>query len=193
MEIPTSCEPGSVVPSFRYASTSGKVFKGRLYADGEGCFTMTDLYKSRFETSGGVLYPKGPVFALDENNDIIEEGDAVTGKWLLTAELYVTGGAIFYCKGTGVGGDCDELRIQSTGEDDWYEVRGHGGSLYFEDTVVTSWDTPNKEPQAEYEGGRSFLNCISEKLTEDDCEGNAKNEMGECRMVSVESVRPCGR
>ncbi len=150
---------------------------------------MTDLYYWRgFESSGGVLSPKGPIYELDENNDIVTTVDSteptVTGKWLLTAELYMTNGAIFYCKGGDAGGDCDELRIQSTGEDDWYEVRGHGGSLYFEDTVVTSWDTPNKEPQATYEGGRSFLNCISEKLTGEDCDGNAKNEMGECRMVS---------
>ncbi len=65
------------------------------------------------------------------------------------------------------------------------QVRGHGGSLYFEDTVVTSWDTPNKAPQEEYEGGRSFLNCVSEKLTGETCDGNAKNDRGECRMVSL--------
>ena len=59
--------------------------------------------------------------------------------------------------------------------------------MYFEDTVVTSWDTPNKEPQETYEGGRSFLNCVSEYLTGDDCEGNAKNDMGECRMDLINS------
>ncbi|CAM9590634.1 unnamed protein product, partial [Hapterophycus canaliculatus] len=81
-----------------------------------------------------------------------------------------------------IGGDCDELRIQSTGSDDYHEVRGHGGSLYFENTIVTSWDTPNNEPQEVHENGRSFLNCVSEKLTGETCDGAAKNEMGECRM-----------
>eukprot|EP00752_Nemacystus_decipiens_P009061 g8090.t1 len=191
MEIPTSCTPGNV-PTFRYASTSGQVSKGRLYAESEGCFTMTDIYNWRgTESSGGILSSKGPIYQLDDSGDIVdpvgEIGDPVTGKWLLTAELYMTNGAIFYCKGASAGGDCDELRIQSTGSDDWYEVRGHGGSLYFEDTVVTSWDTPNNAPQAEYEGGRSFLNCVSEKLTGDVCEGSAKNEMGECRMDLINS------
>ena len=64
------------------------------------------------------------------------------------------------------------------------KVRGYGGSLYFEDTVVTSWDTNTKTPQEVHEDGRSYLNCVSEYLTGETCEGNAKNDMGECRMVS---------
>lgn len=71
------------------------------------------------------------------------------------------------------------------------QIRGHGGNLYFENTVVTSWDTPNREPQEKYEGGRSFLNCLSEKQIGTTC---AKNEMGECRMVGrVSSVRKIPR
>ncbi|CAN0533712.1 unnamed protein product, partial [Scytosiphon promiscuus] len=44
---------------------------------------------------------------------------SLTNRWLLAAELYVTGGGIFYCRGSNIGGDCDELRIQSTGSDDF--------------------------------------------------------------------------
>ena len=47
----------------------------------------------------------------------------VTKKWLLEAELYITDGATFYCKGGTAGGDCDALRIRSTGPEDFYEVR----------------------------------------------------------------------
>eukprot|EP00752_Nemacystus_decipiens_P009493 g8487.t1 len=191
MTIPTSCDSDSV-PTFRYAASSGKVGKGRLYAESEGCFTMTDIYNWRgTQSSGGVLSSKGPIYQLDDNGDIVdpvgEIGEPVTGKWLLAAELYMTNGAIFYCKGSSAGGDCDELRIQSNGPDDWYEVRGHGGSLYFEDTLVTSWDTTVKQPQEDYEEGRSFLNCVSEKLTGETCDGQAKNEMGECRMDIINS------
>lgn len=67
------------------------------------------------------------------------------------------------------------------------KVRGHGGSMYFSHTVVTSWDTPNKKPQETYEGGRSFLNCVSEKLTGETCDGKAKNDEGECRMDIINS------
>jgi len=63
-------------------------------------------------------------------------------------------GGIFYCIGTDAGGDCDELRIQSTGPTDFHQIRGHGGSLYFKSTLVTSWDTPNKRPQEVHEGGK---------------------------------------
>eukprot|EP00752_Nemacystus_decipiens_P017643 g15814.t1 len=188
---PSDCE-SSVLPEFRYAASSGKVGKGRLYAQTPGCFTMTDIYNWRgTQSSGGVLSSKGPIYQLDDNGDVVDPvgaiGEPVTGKWLLAAELYMTNGSIFYCTGSSAGGDCDELRIQSTGPEDWYEVRGHGGSLYFEDTLVTSWDTPNKRPQEVHEEGRSFLNCVSEKLTNVTCDGQAKNDRGECRMDIINS------
>ena len=146
---------------------------------------MTDLYQARVESDGWT--PKGPIYILDEDNDIDYAPTAFTGKWLLTAELYIRKGAVFYCKGTDIDGDCDELRIQSTGSDDYHEVRGHGGSLYFENTLVTSWDTPNKQPQEDYEGGRSFLNCVSEYESDDTCIGQPKNDYGECRMDIINS------
>ncbi|CAN0456560.1 unnamed protein product, partial [Hapterophycus canaliculatus] len=42
--------------------------------------------------------------------------------------------------GSASGGDCDALRIKST-ETEFFNLRGHGGSLDFLDTIVTSWDT----------------------------------------------------
>lgn len=48
---------------------------------------------------------------------------------------------------------------------------------------VTSWDTHAGTVREEYEGGRSYISCVSEILDGEDCEGNAKNDMGECRMV----------
>lgn len=62
------------------------------------------------------------------------------------------------------------------------QIRGHGGNLYFENTIVTSWDTDSRKPQEEFKNGRSYLNCLSEKLTGTTC---AKDDMGECRMVSA--------
>eukprot|EP00752_Nemacystus_decipiens_P013622 g12080.t1 len=185
MKISDSCELS--LPDFNWAEGSG--VNGRMYADGTdvnggGCFTMTDLYNFRGEWSDGT--PKGPVYVLDDDNNVDYDPDGFTGKWLLTSELYVTGGATFYCRGTDVGGDCDELRIESMGSDAYHEIRGHGGNLYFENTVVTSWDTSAKEPQETYEDGRSFLNCVSERDIEDhDCIDTS--EMGECRMDIINS------
>lgn len=74
-----------------------------------------------------------------------------------------------------------------------WQIRGYGGNLYFENTVVTSWDTPEKTVQEVYNGGRSFVTCISEVIDDDDeiCSGSnesscttcAVQDMGECRMV----------
>ncbi|CAM9195373.1 unnamed protein product, partial [Ectocarpus sp. 8 AP-2014] len=182
MTIPTTCAASAGLPPFRYAASTG--VNGRLYAEGEGCFTITDLYNFRLESDGSA---KGPIYNLDDSYNIVLNPNVLSNKWLLTAELHITGGAVFYCRGSSIGGDCDELRIQSTGPTDFHEVRAHGGSMYFESTIVTSWDTPNKTPQATYVGGRSFLNCVSEKLTGEVCVGQAKNEMGECRMDIINS------
>ena len=153
--------------------------------EGEGCATIGQLYKLRCERDGWT--PKGPIYILDENNDIDLNPLAITGKWLVTADVYVRTGAVFYCRGSEIGGDCDELRIQSTGPKDFHEIRGHGGSLYFSHTLVTSWDTPSKEPQEEYEGGRSYLNCVSEFESAVNCTGQPLNDFGECRMDIISS------
>lgn len=51
---------------------------------------------------------------------------------------------------------------------------------------MTSWDVDGRKPQETYKSGRSFVRCVSEVLTgADTC---AKNNMGECRMVSECSV-----
>eukprot|EP00903_Cladosiphon_okamuranus_P017355 g15989.t1 len=178
MTIPTSCELST--PEFRFDGDTG--IGGRMYASGEGCFTMTDLYDFQEKESNG--RSKGPVYVLDDDDEVDLNPDSFTGKWLLTSELHITGGGTLYCRGTSIGGDCNELRIESTGPDAYHEVRGHGGNLYFENTVVTSWDTPNKMPQEEHKGGRSFLNCISERKIGTTC---AKNDMGECRMDIINS------
>lgn len=57
---------------------------------------------------------------------------------------------------------------------------------------VTSWDTEAGTEQTTYEGGRSFINCVSEQTFDgEDCDGIAKNDMGECRMVSFVSRPGC--
>ncbi|CAM9775659.1 unnamed protein product, partial [Sphacelaria rigidula] len=139
-----------------------------------GCGTLSGIYAA---------YPDGPVKVLDEDDN--EVGGDPTGYWLLTSSLFVYDGAVFQCHGVSDGGDCDVLRIQSDGSDDFHEVRGHGGSLSFYGTKVTSWDTDAGEQQKSYSGGRSFINCVSEVMSENaDC---AKNDLGECRMDIINS------
>ena len=138
-------------------------------AESAGCFTMTDIYNWRGTVStGGVVSSRGPIYQLDDDGDIVDPvgaiGEAVTGKWLLTAELYMTNGAIFYCKGSSAGGDCDELRIQSTGSDDYYEVRAGDGVCCMDDEGfghsllhLNSFEFKRRETNAEKEFGYSLL------------------------------------
>lgn len=67
-------------------------------AEGKGCFTMTDLYNFRGEWNDGKS--KGPVFVLGDDNNVDYYPDSFTGKWLLTSELYVTGGGtkVYLCR-----------------------------------------------------------------------------------------------
>lgn len=56
---------------------------------------MTDLYNFRGAWATGEV--KGPVFVLDDDDEVDSDATEVTGKWLLTAELYVTGGGKERC------------------------------------------------------------------------------------------------
>ena len=118
--------------SIRYASTSN-----RIYVESEkpgGCITLDEIYNS-FEK-------KSPLSKLQ------------SGIWLLTSDLYVTGGSTLNILGT----------------------------LYFDETRVISWDDAIDGPDEDYENGRSYVNCLSEMTTGETCKGFAKNDMGECRM-----------
>ncbi|CAM9415772.1 unnamed protein product, partial [Sphacelaria rigidula] len=129
-----------------------------------GCVTLSDIYE-----------------ADDDDNVLNKPGQEATGRWLLTTDLYVLDGIILMVWGSESYGDADVLRLEST-DANYINLRGYGGSLSFAHTVVTSWDTHAGTVREEYEGGRSYISCVSEILDGEDCEGNAKNDMGECRM-----------
>ncbi len=64
---------------------------------------MTDLYQTRVESDGWTA--KGPIYVLNPvTNDIILTPTAFTGRWLITSDLYVTGGAcVLLCPWLRVG------------------------------------------------------------------------------------------
>ena len=59
-------------------------------AEGTGCFTMSDLYDFNGEGDDGKS--NGPVYVLNEDDEVDLYPSTFTGKWLLTSELWVTGG-----------------------------------------------------------------------------------------------------
>lgn len=82
---------------------------------------MTDLYNFRGTEKDGSS--KGPVYILDDEGTKLDIPSGITNNWLLAAELYITGGGVFYCKGISAEGDCNQLRIQSTNSTDFHEVK----------------------------------------------------------------------
>lgn len=94
---------------------------------------MTDLYNFRGEENTGES--KGPIYVLDGTSKVDVPGGKFTNKWLLEAELYIVDGAVFYCKGSGAGGDCDELRIESTGPNAFHEASHLLNKRYYPKTL----------------------------------------------------------
>ncbi|CAM9946003.1 unnamed protein product [Ascophyllum nodosum] len=180
MTIPSSCNIG--LPSIRFVDSTGS--NGRVYVEGDGCVTMTDIYEA-LKAQEDYWGSKGVIGVLDSRGHLKSNPSRYTNKWLLNCDLYILDGAVFYCRGSNIGGDCDELRIHSGSKH--FELRGHGGSLYFESTEVTSWDTSNKRPKESYGSGRSFICCLSEKAGDETCKGASDEYYGECRMDIINS------
>lgn len=125
----------------------------------------------------------GPLYVLDDSDEVV--GGTPTGRWLLDRNLRIVDGVTLSVHGTSIGGDADVLRIKSTSSE-FYEVRGYGGSLSFQSTKVTSWDTGSGS-EREWDGdGRSFINCVTQFDDSEiwDCDGRSNQQWGECRMVS---------
>lgn len=53
---------------------------------------MTDLYRFLGTWNDGKA--RGPVYILNADNEVDEYATDVTGKWLLTADLRITGGGM---------------------------------------------------------------------------------------------------
>lgn len=95
---------------------------------------MTDIYQSLLGEDGT---NNGPLFILDDDDNVLDEpGQAVTGRWMLSADLYVQSGVTLVVWGTEWDGDVDVLRLDSN-PSYFYNLRGYGGSLSFFHTKVS--------------------------------------------------------
>ncbi|CAM9601879.1 unnamed protein product [Pylaiella littoralis] len=160
-----------------------------------GCLTLTMLYDWLATEPTDV--PTGMLYTVDTTTEFAVESTTAeaTGVWLLDTSIEVTNGVIFEIKGTGVGGDCDELKLSSTVKK-WNRVMGYGGNLDIESTYIRSWDAEKSKDHIfkdsdDGSSPRSFLNCVSEvciAFPDEDCEGTSQNDMGECRMDIIDST-----
>lgn len=140
LSAPASADTTCSAANVRWAETSG-----RIYVSGAATCSLTDLR--------GHLPDSAPLTLVDAPNKI----------WLLGADLQVEQGATLAIEGSAVGGDVDELRLESDNVPDGYvEIRAEWGNLVFRSTRVTSWEAAAAGPDTEVETyGRAFIRALS--------------------------------
>ena len=88
------------------------------------------------------------------------------GVWQLRANLIVQDGAQLVLHGTAIGGDVDQLRLQSNNSTDtnrFVFISADWGSISIQNTSIASWDDAVGGPDTEYEiYGRAFINVRSQ-------------------------------
>ena len=133
----------------------------RIYAEAEkrgGCISLSEISEN---------IANSPLYSLGDNT------------WNLDSDLYIEDGVTLNVIG-------EELRLLSNSET-IVNLRGHGGSLYFDEARVISWDDSKNGPDENQDDGRSYISCISEVLTGETCIGNAKNDI--CLLYTSPSPR----
>lgn len=79
----------------------------------------------------------GPLYVLDSDNNVLNGArQEITGRWILTSDLYIQDGVTLLLWGIGWGGDADVLRLEST-PSTFLNLRGYGGHLSFFHIVVS--------------------------------------------------------
>ncbi len=91
--------------------------------------------------------------------------EVTPGVWHLRANLIVENGAHLVLHGTGIGGDVNELRLQSNNTADtnrFVFIGADWGSISIRSTSISSWDDATREPDIEYATyGRAFIGVRS--------------------------------
>jgi len=152
----------SVEVSVRFSSSSD-----RLYVEATepgGCISPSEIYNS-FNGSKTA----SPLYSLE------------TGVWNLDSDFYIEDGVTLVLIGKERGGEVDELRMLSNNEK-FVNLRGHGGNILMDGTKVFSWNNYTQSVDENQDDGRAYISCLSEKLSEETCDGAAKKDMGECRL-----------
>jgi parallel beta-helix repeat protein len=136
--------------TFRWASASH-----RIYVTGPGSATLSDIKAA---------LPGAPLARVNSPG---QASTALPPKsiWYLGANLFVENGAQLKLYGPAIGGDVDELRLQSDNSpvtNSYVELRADWGWLDIRNIKITSWDSAAGGPDTEYETkGRAFIRVRS--------------------------------
>src|SRR6266542_823302 len=130
--------------TFRWAASSY-----RIYVTGPGSAMLSDLKAA---------LPNAPLTQV------------APGVWHLRADLQVENGATLVLYGTKIGGDVNQLRLQSNNSlttDNVVSITTDWGNIDFRSTSITSWDDVAQGPDTECASfGRAFVRVRS-SLDED--------------------------
>ncbi|MGE3296593.1 MAG: NosD domain-containing protein [Porticoccaceae bacterium] len=113
----------------RWASSSN-----RIYLEDGVTATLSDIKAAR---------PNAPLDLVDPTQKI----------WLLRANLQITDGSTLILRGTGAGGDVDQLRLQSNNTsttNNYVSITADYGNIDIDSTAITSWDVAAAGPDTEY-------------------------------------------
>ncbi|MCL5097153.1 MAG: right-handed parallel beta-helix repeat-containing protein [Candidatus Omnitrophica bacterium] len=125
--------------TFRWASTSD-----RIYVTGPGLATLSDI---------SVALPHAPL------------AQSAPGVWQLRANILIQQGASLILHGAAIGGDVDELRLQSNNSsaaNSYVWISADWGSIDIQSTKITSWDDAANGPDTEYATyGRAYIRVRS--------------------------------
>jgi len=130
--------------TFRWASSSY-----RIYVTGPGSVMLSDIKAA---------LPNAPLTQV------------APGVWHLRADLQVENGATLVLHGARIGGDVNQLRLQSNNSpttNNVVSITADWGNIDIRSTSITSWDDAAQEPDAECASfGRAFVRVRS-SLDED--------------------------
>lgn len=119
----------------RWASSSNRIYLEPDVAGGPGITaTLSDIKAAK---------PNAPL-------DLVDPAQKI---WLLRANLYITGGSTLILNGTPIGGDVDQLRLQSNNNsttNNFVSIIADHGNIDINSTAITSWDTIAAGPDTEY-------------------------------------------
>jgi mannuronan 5-epimerase len=129
----------------------------------------------RWAASSHRIYVTGPGMAtlseIKAAQDQVPLDQVASGVWHLRANLVIEEGAQLALHGTGIGGDVDQLRLQSnnaTNANSFVFINADWGSISIRRTSISSWDDAGGGPDIEYGTfGRAFVGVRS-KLAADD-------------------------
>lgn len=125
--------------NIRWAGSSNN-----LYISGDVSCTPSQIQAIR---------PSGPLTLVDPANKI----------WHLRSNLILQNGAKLVIHGSEVGGDTEQLRLQSnnSGINPNVFIRAHWGSIDIQHTKITSWNDGSQSPDTNVTNGRAFIHVRS--------------------------------